>query len=126
MYRQGSRVGEAPGGRRVRILTLRASAVRAMRGPMEAVGGIVRRARRPPGWVAPGPRPSRAHDVAPRPGEDLCYLAGEWRILQRVDGHRWSLDDLVTAWVAFDECAPSPPDRLVDLGCGIGTVLLLL
>jgi tRNA1(Val) A37 N6-methylase TrmN6 len=93
---------------------------------MEAVGGIVRRARRPPGWIAPGPRPSRAHDVAPRPGEDLCYLAGEWRILQRVDGHRWSLDDLVTAWVAFDECAPSPPDRLVDLGCGIGTVLLLL
>jgi len=61
---------------------------------MEAVGGIVRRARRPPGWIAPGPRPSRAHDVGPRPGEDLCYLAGEWRILQRLDGHRWSLDPL--------------------------------
>jgi tRNA1(Val) A37 N6-methylase TrmN6 len=93
---------------------------------MEALAGIIRKARRPPGWIAPGPRPSRVNDVVPGPGEDLCYLAGEWRILQRLDGHRWSLDDLVTAWVAFDECAQSPPERLVDLGCGIGTVLLLL
>jgi tRNA1(Val) A37 N6-methylase TrmN6 len=40
-----------------------------------------------------------------------------------VDGHRWSLDDLVTAWFAARVCA-RPPERFVDLGCGIGTVLL--
>jgi tRNA1(Val) A37 N6-methylase TrmN6 len=90
--------------------------------------GIIRPPRRPPGWLAPGPRPAASPDAAlgPGPGEDLCHLSGDWRIVQRVGGHRWSLDDLVTAWVAFDECADSPPERLVDLGCGIGTVLLLL
>jgi tRNA1Val (adenine37-N6)-methyltransferase len=95
---------------------------------MEAACGIVRGPRRPAGWLAPGPRPPAGDAAAlgPRPGEDLCYLAGEWRILQHLDGHRWSLDDLVTAWVAADELGAEPPGRMVDLGCGIGTVLLLL
>src|SRR5262249_29854789 len=95
---------------------------------MEPASGIVRRPRRPPGGGAPGPRPPAAGAVSlgPRSREGLRYLAGEWRILQRLGGHRWSLDDLVTAWVAVDACAGSPPERFVDLGCGIGTVLLLL
>jgi tRNA1(Val) A37 N6-methylase TrmN6 len=59
-------------------------------------------------------------------GEDLCWLAGDWRILQRVDGHRWSLDDLVTAWCAAAAVGVTPPSRVADLGCGIGSVLLLL
>jgi tRNA1(Val) A37 N6-methylase TrmN6 len=88
--------------------------------------GIVRAARRPSGWRAPGPRPPGAPALGPRPGEDLCYLAGEWRILQRLDGHRWSLDDLVTGWYAVRAAAERPPRRVLDLGCGIGTVLLLL
>jgi tRNA1Val (adenine37-N6)-methyltransferase len=91
--------------------------------------GIVRAARRPAGWVAPGPPPAPPQARAalrPGSGEDLCYLAGEWRIFQRLDGHRWSLDDLVTAWMACREGAAAPPARAVDLGCGIGTVLLLL
>jgi tRNA1(Val) A37 N6-methylase TrmN6 len=94
---------------------------------MTAAGGIVRAPRRPVGWCAPGPRPpaSRPENLGPRCGEDLCYLAGDWRILQRLGGHRWSLDDLVTAWVAADEMN-GPPTQVVDLGCGIGTVLLLL
>jgi tRNA1(Val) A37 N6-methylase TrmN6 len=61
----------------------------------------------------------------PGPDEDLCYLAGDWRIFQRVDGHRWSLDDLVTAWFAAQQ-APIAPRRFLDLGCGIGAVLMLL
>jgi len=91
-------------------------------------GGLVRRPRRPPGWAAPGPRPSAWDDpaLAPRAGEDLCWLAGEFRILQRIDGHRWSLDDLVTAWFAAETMRASPPRRHVDLGCGIGSVLLLV
>ncbi|WP_437717277.1 methyltransferase [Sorangium sp. So ce448] len=89
-------------------------------------GGVVRPARRPPGWVVPGPRPATPDrpDVWPAPGEDLCYLSGDFRILQRLDGHRWSADDLVTAWFAAERVASTPPRRTVDLGCGIGTVLL--
>lgn len=91
--------------------------------------GIVRTARRPPGWTAPGPPPSPPPDHAalgPHDGEDLCYLSGDWRILQRLDGHRWSLDDLVTGWCAATAVAGRPPSTILDLGCGIGTVLLLL
>jgi tRNA1(Val) A37 N6-methylase TrmN6 len=92
-------------------------------------GGLIRAAKRPSGWVAPGPRPAASEppggdeSLWPGEGEDLCWLAGDWRILQRVDGHRWSLDDLATAWYAARACDRAPA-RTVDLGCGIGTVLL--
>lgn len=91
--------------------------------------GIIRPARRPVGWHPPGPQPTGPRQDAalwPGAGEDLCYLAGDWRILQRVDGHRWSLDDLVTAWVATKVAGYRPPERIADLGTGIGSVLLLL
>jgi tRNA1Val (adenine37-N6)-methyltransferase len=93
------------------------------------VAGIVRPARRPAGWRAHGPAPSAPPDrpdLWPLPGEDLCHLAGDWRILQLVRGHRWSLDDLVTAWFAADLVRDTPPQRFADLGCGIGAVLLML
>ena len=94
---------------------------------MTAGGGIVRPARRPPGWVPSGPPPTGdVTTILPGPDEDLCYLAGDWRIFQRRDGHRWSLDDLVTAWVAAREVAARPPRRFADLGCGIGSVLMLI
>ena len=116
--------------------------------------GIVRQARRPAGWVAPGPAPAGpqdAEDLWPAAGEDLCFLAGDFRIFQEQRGHRWSLDDLVTAFVAaraFDEVlstraegergaavaersvpgagGAAEPARLLDLGSGIGSVLLML
>ena len=91
--------------------------------------GIIRPARRPPGWVAPGPRPAGdGGDVELRPGdgEDLCYLLGDFRLFQRIDGHRWSLDDLVTAAVAAQEARATPPSRYLDLGCGIGSVLQMV
>jgi tRNA1(Val) A37 N6-methylase TrmN6 len=94
-----------------------------------APAGIVRRPRRPPGWRAPGPAPAAPRersDLWPGAGEDLCHLAGDWRILQLVRGHRWSLDDLVTAWLAADCVQAAPPRRFADLGCGIGAVLLLI
>jgi SAM-dependent methyltransferase len=65
-------------------------------------------------------------ELWPRAGEDLCHLAGDWRILQLLRGHRWSLDDLMTAWFAAEVVAPAAPRRFADLGCGIGAVLLLL
>jgi len=93
------------------------------------VAGIVRPPRRPAGWRPPGPpapAPPGRPELWPRAGEDLCYLAGNWRILQRLDGHRWSLDDLVTAWFAATQARAAPPARTADLGCGTGAVLLLL
>lgn len=92
-------------------------------------GGILRAARRPPGFVVRGPRPRVPADPGPLwpgPSEDLCWLAGDFRILQRTDGHRFSLDDLMVAHTAAEELAAAPPRRLLDLGCGIGTVLLFL
>jgi tRNA1Val (adenine37-N6)-methyltransferase len=89
------------------------------------MSGLVRAPRRPPGWVAPGP-PSRllAGDW-PGPDEDLCWLTGDWRIFQRTDGHRFSLDDVVTAWFA-GKLGAAGAGRLLDLGCGIGSVLLMM
>jgi tRNA1Val (adenine37-N6)-methyltransferase len=91
--------------------------------------GIVRPPRRPVDWCPPGPPPATPTDrpeVWPGPGEDLCHLAGDWRILQLLRGHRWSLDDLVTAWFAADVVRDAPPALVADLGCGIGAVLMLL
>jgi tRNA1Val (adenine37-N6)-methyltransferase len=90
--------------------------------------GIIRAPRRPEGWVPPGPLPVGAlgrADLHPAAGEDLCCLSGDWRIFQQVRGHRWSLDDLVTAWVASRACAVRPR-RTLDLGCGIGSVLMMV
>lgn len=87
----------------------------------------------PADWVVPGPSArGEASGEAPEQGEELCWLTGHWRIFQRVGGHRWSTDDLVTAWWArksWVECrgvdAPAP-SRCLDLGCGIGSVLMMV
>ncbi len=79
--------------------------------------------RRPTDWTPPGLPPAR-NPIPVHPGEHLAYLAGDWRILQRRDGHTWSLDDLVVAWVA--QAAVPDPTRVLDLGTGIGSVLFLL
>ena len=51
-------------------------------------------------------------------------LTRDFRILQRAKGHRFSSDDLATAYIAWHV----RPDakRVLDLGCGIGSVLLHL
>lgn len=55
--------------------------------------------------------------------ETLDHLAGPWRIYQLKGGHRFSADDVLTAWKATRH----RPDaaRVLDLGCGIGSVGLL-
>jgi tRNA1(Val) A37 N6-methylase TrmN6 len=53
----------------------------------------------------------------------LDILAGAWRIFQLRMGHRFSADDLLTAWAAVR--AKPGARRLLDLGAGIGSVGLL-
>ncbi len=61
--------------------------------------------------------------LAPDPHETLDLLAGDWRIFQLRRGHRFTTDDMLTAWLA----ARVAPDarRLLDIGAGIGSVGLL-
>jgi tRNA1Val (adenine37-N6)-methyltransferase len=53
----------------------------------------------------------------------LDILAGNWRIFQLRHGHRFSVDDLLTAWTATR--AHPGASQLLDLGAGIGAVGLL-
>jgi tRNA1Val (adenine37-N6)-methyltransferase len=54
----------------------------------------------------------------------LDTLAGDWRIFQLRTGHRFSADDLLTAWAAVR--AHPAARQLLDLGAGIGSVGLLV
>jgi len=51
-------------------------------------------------------------------------LTPDVRVYQRAKGHRFSSDDVATAYVAFE--ARPTARRVLDLGCGLGSVLLLL
>jgi tRNA1Val (adenine37-N6)-methyltransferase len=62
------------------------------------------------------------HDQG-HPDTTLDTLAGDWRIFQLRCGHRFSTDDLLTAWAAVR--AKPKARRLLDLGAGIGSVGLL-
>jgi tRNA1Val (adenine37-N6)-methyltransferase len=73
------------------------------------------------GWAKPGPIPPGAlspPDV--RPDETLDAISGHFRIFQLRDGHRFSTDDVLTAWYGTS-WAPTA-SRVLDLGSGIGSV----
>ena len=74
------------------------------------------------GWAKPGPIPPGAlsHEPAVEPGETLDAISGYFRIFQLENGHRFSTDDVLTAWYGTSWC-PSARSVL-DLGSGIGTV----
>jgi tRNA1Val (adenine37-N6)-methyltransferase len=55
--------------------------------------------------------------------ESVDHLTESWKIIQLRRGHRFSTDDMVVAWRAA-RIAPQA-QRLLDLGCGVGSVGLL-
>jgi len=92
------------------------------------------------GWAKPGPIPpglgtpntgaartehqrAELEIGAPlnvEPHETLDAISGHFRLFQLRDGHRFSTDDILTAWYATSWC---PTARAaLDLGSGIGTV----
>lgn len=62
--------------------------------------------------------------LGPAEGESLDRLSIDRQVLQRVRGHRSGTDDLLAAYQVV-RAAPSAR-RVLDLGCGHGTVTLLL
>lgn len=73
------------------------------------------------GWRRPGPTPPGGVEVDE--GETLDYLCGWYRIFQYAKGHRYSTDDVLTAWYGTTH-APRVA-RAADLGSGIGSVALI-
>jgi tRNA1Val (adenine37-N6)-methyltransferase len=73
------------------------------------------------GWAKPGIiPPGLASGVSVEPDETLDAISGHFRLFQLRDGHRFSTDDILTAWYGTTWC---PVTRTVlDLGSGIGTI----
>lgn len=55
--------------------------------------------------------------------EQCVALAGGFRLIQRRRGHRYSVDDMLVAHLAGTQ--GGAPRRVLDLGCGLGSVLLI-
>jgi tRNA1(Val) A37 N6-methylase TrmN6 len=70
---------------------------------------------------------TRRKELEAELGEPITVdgLTKAWSIFQRKNGHRHSTDDLLTGWYALEKVKANPPDRLLDLGAGIGSVGLL-
>ena len=73
------------------------------------------------GWAKPGPvPPGPASGVQVPDDETLDAISGHFRIFQLKRGHRFSTDDLLTAWYGT-AWAPRAA-TVLDLGSGIGSV----
>ena len=73
------------------------------------------------GWAKPGPvPPGLTAGLAVEPNETLDAISGHFRLFQLRDGHRYSTEDILTAWYGTSWC-PTARTAL-DLGSGIGTV----
>lgn len=76
-------------------------------------------------WRIPGPIPPGALTQQPplEPGETLDALSGHFRIFQLENGHRFSTDDILTAW--YGTTSASTVSTALDLGSGIGAVAMV-
>jgi tRNA1Val (adenine37-N6)-methyltransferase len=74
------------------------------------------------GWTKPGPVPPGARGEGPalEAGETLDAISGHFRVFQLAAGHRFSTDDVLTAWYGTSWCARA--QTVLELGSGIGTV----
>ncbi|MEK6579717.1 MAG: methyltransferase [Bdellovibrionota bacterium] len=73
------------------------------------------------GWTIPGPEVPGG--VNPSVDETCDALCGHFKIFQAKEGHRFSTDDLLTAWFGAQGCPTA--SRILDLGSGMGTVAMI-
>lgn len=73
------------------------------------------------GYAKPGALLTEVREFPePGEGESLDSISGDFRLFQLKEGHRFSTDDILTAWYGTSWC---PTVRsILDLGSGIGTV----
>ena len=73
------------------------------------------------GWATPGPIPPGASSPPHVPDtESLDAISGHFRLFQLRKGHRFSTDDVLTAW--YGTTWAGPVRSALDLGSGIGSV----
>lgn len=73
------------------------------------------------GWAKPGPLAPGAGSVESTPDdESLDAISGHFRLYQLRKGHRFSTDDILTAWYGSSWCPTAA--SVLDLGSGIGSV----
>lgn len=73
------------------------------------------------GWTIPGPHVP-GH-LSPESAETLDSISGHFKIFQLKEGHRFSTDDVLTAWYGVQSSAS--PEKVLDLGSGIGSVAMI-
>lgn len=74
------------------------------------------------GWAKPGPTApgASAEAASAEASETLDAISGDFRIYQLKKGHRFSTDDVLTAWYGTSWCPRA--EKVLDLGSGIGSV----
>src|SRR5579859_4164833 len=74
------------------------------------------------GWAKPGPAVPGMLDAncAAAENETLDAISGHFRLYQLRNGHRFSTDDVLTAWYGTSWCPTA--QTALDLGSGIGSV----
>lgn len=70
------------------------------------------------GWAKPGPVPPGGPEIGE--GETLDAISGHFRLYQLRAGHRFSTDDVLTAWYGTTWCPTA--QTALDLGSGLGSV----
>lgn len=71
---------------------------------------------------------SQTHPTQPGAHEQSVALTRDFRLLQKRRGHRYSVDDMIVAHLAgtcFAARGRPTPTEVLDLGCGLGSVLLI-
>jgi len=77
------------------------------------------------GWAKPGPiPPGLGAGLVVADDETLDAISGHFRLFQLRDGHRFSTDDILTAWYGTS-WVPRARSAL-DLGSGLGTVGMIV
>lgn len=73
------------------------------------------------GWAKPGPLPPGTSSPPDVPADEtLDAISGHFRLFQLRDGHRFSTDDVLTAW--YGTTWVPRASTVLDLGSGIGSV----